>query len=701
MAFGFLAPLLLCGAVLVVVPWLVHRIRQTERRVMRFSSLLFVPTIERQAVERRRVQHRLLMLLRMLMLLIITVAFARPYREVFFTAAEPQPDSVDHAILLDVSYSMTALDRMEEATQRALAILDELPASDRVAIITFARTATIDSPLSYPDEVENDSARRARRAISRAAPTWEATDYAAALQTAERLLLDGSPTEAGRVIHLISDFQEAGMPPSASGWLLSSGITLDPVVIGQELPVNLAVEELAVRPVRAGQLQLRARVRNWSVDRERSTEVRLVAAGSQVEKRVRSTLPGSASQVVFALPWDSRQPLSGYVEIGADDLPADDRRYFAFNPSPRHRVLLVRQRGVRSYDRLIEAAVPASADIPWRLASSSPGELSASLDDSPRIVIAADLEDMDESLMEKLRAYTRSGGRLLLLLGDWTTAASIGRLLGGDAELHLQGRRAAANEPGSFARIAWVDLSHPVFIPFRGARFNDFSALRFSDYHRIRSEAPSVVLARFQEESGDSSPAIIEIPFGAGRVLLWTGGIDPAWSNLSRSPRFVPLLHETLRYLAADRPPRPNYAVGDPTILPMQDQEAPPPWEVDSMPLGKDAERLTLESGSFRRLAKPGFLRWRHAGQPEWQRVEAINIDALESDLASISPAEFTIRLCDAPVALGATAPGDRSGTGAVSREYGRAGVGLLLGFLLLESWYATHLARRSRKEDR
>ena len=701
MGFGFLAPLLLGGVALVAIPWLVHRIRQPERRVVRFSSLLFVPAVERQAVERRRVQHPLLMLLRMLMLLLAAGAFARPYREVFFTLSEPQPGSVDHVIALDVSYSMASLDHMEEAMERALGILDELPAGDRVAVVTFARIAMVSSPLSYPDEVENDSVRRARREISRAAPTWEATDYATALQTAEHLLLDGSSAEVGRVIHLISDFQETGMPPPAAGWRLASGIALDPVVIGQEIPVNLAVEELAVRPVRAGELQVRARVRNWSADGERSTEVKLVADGREVGKRRRSILPGSASQVVFALPWEGRQPLSGYVEIDADDLPVDDRRYFVFNPSPRHRVLLVRQRGARSHDRLIEAAVPASADIPWRLVSVSAGELAARFDDPPRLVVAAGLEDMDEPLIERLRAYIRNGGRLFLLLGERTTAASVDGLLGMDAGLRLEGRRAAADDPGSFARLAWVDLTHPIFHPFRSARFNDFSALGFSDYHRIRSAAPAAVLARFQEDSGESTPAMIEVAFGAGRVLLWAGGIDPAWSNLSRSPRFVPLIHETLRYLSADHQPRSEYAVGDPATLPMQDQEVPPPWEADSMPLGGDAVQLTLEPGVSRRLAEPGFLRWRQSDQPDWQRVEAINIDALESDPARVSPAEFAIRLCDAPVVPGVAASGEDSETGTATREYGRAGVGLLLGFLLLESWYATYLARRTRKEDR
>jgi len=82
--------------------------------------------------------------------------------------AEPGADAgIGHpdVIALDVSYSMAVLDHMEEAAERALAIVDELPVGDRVAVVAFGRVATIDSPLSYPDETENDSVRRARRVI--------------------------------------------------------------------------------------------------------------------------------------------------------------------------------------------------------------------------------------------------------------------------------------------------------------------------------------------------------------------------------------------------------------------------------------------------------------------------------------------------------------------------------------------------------
>jgi hypothetical protein len=699
MGFGFLAPLLLGGAALIAVPWLVHRIRRPQRRAVRFSSLLFVPAAESRVIERHRVQHPLLMLLRMLMLLLAAVAFARPYKERLLAPLEPSPRSTYHVIALDISYSMAAGERMAEARRRATAIVDSLPDADRVAVVTFARSAAVDASLPYPGDAESGSPGRARQAIDHAAPTWESTDYAAALQAAERLLQDGSPAAVARVVHLVSDFQEVGMPPSASGWRLSSRIALAPVAVDVDIPANLAVEELVARPVAAGQVQIRARVRSWAQDGERSASVKLVADGEEVETTVRTLSPGSASRIDFSLPWDDRQPLSGYVEIDADGLLADNRRYFAFNPHRRHRVLLVRQPGALSYDRLLEAAVPAAADLPWRLLSVSPPELENRLDDPPRIVVAANLEELDRPLQEKLRAYVDGGGRLFLPLGPGATSTSINRLLGADAGVELKGLRAAAPAPASPARLAWVDLGHPLFHPFRSARFNDFSLLHFYSYHLLGSKPPAAVLARFREESGASSPAIVEIPCGVGRILLWAGGIDPAWSNLSRSPRFVPLLHETLRYLAADRPPRPGYTVGDPAVLPMQDQDSPAPWVIELVSRARGAVSMDLEPGSSQRLLEPGLLRWRSASDPQRQRVEAINVDTGESDPARISPAEFAIRLCDAPLVSGTAADeGIQAGTG--HREYGRAGIGLLFGFLLLESWYAARLSRRSSKEN-
>ena len=61
---GLLVPLFAFGVALIGIPYFVHRIRRPERETVRFSSLMFVPDVKREVIERRRIQHIVLMLLR-------------------------------------------------------------------------------------------------------------------------------------------------------------------------------------------------------------------------------------------------------------------------------------------------------------------------------------------------------------------------------------------------------------------------------------------------------------------------------------------------------------------------------------------------------------------------------------------------------------------------------------------------------------
>ena len=54
------------------------------------------------------------------------------------------------------------------------------------------------------------------------------------------------------------------------------------------------------------------------------------------------------------------------------------------------------------------------------------------------------------------------------------------------------------------------------------------------------------VLARYDDES----VAIAERRVGNGRVLVLTTTLDPSWNALALEPAYLPLLQESLKYLA-------------------------------------------------------------------------------------------------------------------------------------------------------
>ena len=70
-----------------------------------------------------------------------------------------------------------------------------------------------------------------------------------------------------------------------------------------------------------------------------------------------------------------------------------------------------------------------------------------------------------------------------------------------------------------------IKFDHPLFAPFAGAQFNDFTKIRFWKHRLIKPESLGdvKVLARF--ETGDA--AVIEKTVGKGRLVIFASGWQP------------------------------------------------------------------------------------------------------------------------------------------------------------------------------
>jgi len=629
---SFFVPWFFAGLALLVVPWLVHRIRKPERETVRFSSLMFVPNVQREVIERRRLQHILLMLLRMALLALLVLAFARPFQEVVLGANVSDRETTHHVILLDASLSMGRDGAWDEAKRQAVAILDDVKMGDLVGLIRFAQQARVDVPMSGDVGLMH-------QAIDGANGTWEKGNALVGLQAAADML--AGEQDVQRVVHLISDFQATGLPDVETGWVLPGHIKLHPVVIGQGDWINASVEALALRPVGEKTVQVRARVKNWQGNE--ALTVRLWLDDKVVNTQTFSVATGHASQVRFDVP---DGVLQGFVEVGnPDGLQGDNRQYFTHQPAPKHRVLVLQSEALYA---LMQAVVPDGADLPWKMIRAT--QLVSDLREQPAVVVTGNVL-VDE--WRGLKTYVETGGRLFLPLEKDADVNVINQLLQG-CGVQVQ----ALDLEQKQVPVAWVDLEHRIFYPFRGAQFNDFSAIRYTGYHRVTVEK-GTVLARF----GGDDVMMVEVQLGQGRVLIWAGGLALNRSNLARSARFVPLVHETLRYLAGEHVVPPSGNVGD-VVAGVQ-------------------------------MDKPGVYQMADG------RWIAVNVAVAESDPRQVTPSEFEIRMCEAPVLYrgGDTEATSVLGGDLILEEYGYWFLLVMFGVLLLEHGYAAWLELYSKQE--
>ena len=101
----FLNPFFWLGVAAIGAPILVHLVRRTRARRIEFPALTFVRQVPQRTIRRRTFRNRLLLILRCLAILLIVIAFTRP----FFTRRSAAKDSGaagGTVILIDSSLSM-------------------------------------------------------------------------------------------------------------------------------------------------------------------------------------------------------------------------------------------------------------------------------------------------------------------------------------------------------------------------------------------------------------------------------------------------------------------------------------------------------------------------------------------------------------------------------------------------------------------
>src|SRR2546429_2259686 len=103
---SFLAPAFFVGLAALAIPVIIHLIQRERKTIVEFPSLMFLRRIPYQSVRRRRIRHWLLLALRTAAVIMIVLAFARPFFRQGAPAAAAGRRAPAGVGLLDQSASM-------------------------------------------------------------------------------------------------------------------------------------------------------------------------------------------------------------------------------------------------------------------------------------------------------------------------------------------------------------------------------------------------------------------------------------------------------------------------------------------------------------------------------------------------------------------------------------------------------------------
>jgi hypothetical protein len=588
---SFLSPLFLAGVIAGALPLVLHLLRREPEARLPFAAVALLQNAPVEQADKRRLRELLLLALRISALVLLALAFARPY----WTASAATSAGPLSVILLDTSLSLSAPGRFERARGLALQALDR--AAGRVAVVTFSDVPRVAAAPGADREA-------ARTALTSAAADFGATRYRAALATAADLIAADEQHEQSGAILLISDLQASGW--DAGDRALVPAHTRVEIVDAGAPPPNLAVTHLR----RAGN-RLTAAVRNGGSE-AREARVRFDVDAGTVGVAAVTVAAGESADVSIVLP-DTLQGATASATVD-DDLGAagDNARFMVIAGAPRSTVLLVAGGDDPSREAfyLWHALTAAGADrSPYDVRGVGAGSFGTWSEErlgSVAAIVLTSTRGLDRKGRDLLSTFLNGGGGLVLTLGpqvDAQVAADIlstaGVRIGEDPAV-----RGSERAPGT---LAPVDSRHPLFRAF-GAEAAMLGLVRFERTTPIAAPG-CATLARFTT----GAPAMVECSLGAkrtgdGRTIVVASDLDHVWNDFPRHAMFVPFVHEVIGYVAAARALSSDYLVADvpsgvparPGIAalpspPAADGARPRQIAVNVDPRESDPARLTIE----------------------------------------------------------------------------------------------------------
>jgi hypothetical protein len=531
---SFLSPLFLAGVAAAAVPLVLHLLKREPEPRVKFAAVKLLKSAPVEHTETRHLRELLLLALRMATLVLLTLAFARP----FFPAAGATGAAGVTMIALDTSYSLAAPGRFERAKQLAKDQVARAPAGDLIGVVTFDDQAEI---------VAKPSADRvlAASAIDHAAAGFGATRYRAALSAAAQHLAG----QRGTIV-VVTDLQENGWDAGDRA-SVPEGTSIVVADVGAP-PPNLAVT--AVRPQAD---RVTATIHN-SGPHPRDARVRLTIDNRPAGEVAVSIGSNQSAEATFA-----GAPRGVAAQVAVDDpggIQADNVRFAMLGGTSQPSVLVVTGSGDLSRDAFYVEHALAVARSPGRafhVTGASGAQLSTWTDErlnEEAAVLLLSTRGLERRGREALASYARAGGGLLVAAGPDVDGDIVSDVLGPGSTLRVvtvDGTRPAPRA------LAPADVRHPVFQPFVGNAAT-LGFVKFQNAARIGGIGCQT-LARFT--TGDT--ALIECPAAEGRALVLASDLDNRWNDFPLHATFVPFLHEVVRYLASTRAHASEYLIGD------------------------------------------------------------------------------------------------------------------------------------------
>ena len=553
----FLNPAVLFGLLAASIPVLIHLFNLRKLKKIEFSTLRFLKELQKNKIRKIKLKQWLLLALRVMIILLLVTAFARPTLEGISIGGTTSAAKTTAIFILDDTFSMSVVDQdgsyFNQAKQTIKNLLTQFEEGDEAALILVS---------TQPDEINvTANLSKLENKLSEIKISYATNELNNALVKAAQVI--SASENFNKEIYLLTDYQKGRLATEENledlGEMLKKNVKLYSFNFSGKEVYNIALSELKVNTSifeKNKPVSFSVNVNNYSNQPADNTIVSLYIDGERSAQQTVNIQPGATQTINMEVPVKETGYVAVFTEIEEDDVLHDNKHFTSiFIPDRINILLLYNNPEDAKYIKL--ALSSSSTSENFVITSKGLSQLTGLPLNNYNVVFL--LGSNLPSGVNKLKDFLNNGGGMVVFPESIPNMAGFNNLLT-SLGLPSATQLIESDETGQPFEFEKVEFEHPIFKNiFLDESKTEIESPQIYSYYRIQTEGRGKSIINLI----DGSSFISEYSVSEGKIFLFNSSPAAGWSDFPLKSIFAPLINKSVFYLSSKNKSETEYLTGE------------------------------------------------------------------------------------------------------------------------------------------
>ncbi len=550
----FLNPSILLGLLAASIPILIHLLNFRKLQKVEFSTLAFLKELQKSKIKKVKIKQWLLLLLRVLIIVFLVLAFARPTLETVNIAGSTSTAKSSSIFIIDNSFSMNYIGEdgsyFNKSKKIAKEIISAMEDGDELSFLiskdSIVTTINLDNAIKIIDNLNTNFNTEPTQAKIESAITF--------LEEAKNL---------NKEVFLFSDFQKSTFmnwdkTDSLSSLKSTTNIKFYSFDMSVNKVSNYSIDDLVLKnsilelnkPI-----TFEASIHNYSEEIINNITASLFLNEERVAQQNVTLNPMENKKIELQTSLSNNGLIEARVELEDDNLNSDNKFYLNFWVPEKIKILLLfdKMADIEYLEAAINSATTNGQFAIKKMQMKS--SFNEQLTDYDVIFLVSGEITNTKGILQ----YLNQGGKIVFIPSSTINSANLSTLQNA-IKLPSFDNIITSGSNDNYTEFEYTNITHPIFLSlFENSRKGNIASPVILKYIKFRESVKTESIIKLM----DGSVFLGEYNFGSGKVMFMNSTPDLEWNNLPIKGIFAPLVTRIIIYLSSIQNQNTSFVVGE------------------------------------------------------------------------------------------------------------------------------------------